>query len=102
MKLQLLAEVTKLETNLEYPKKPGTADRDYSKPQVEVITSTLRILANPEEVTGTITLPNVKLEHGAIYRFIVTDNPIAKVVQGVDAAVAEATEAVDRVMGGQQ
>jgi hypothetical protein len=95
MKINVLCQVTKLESLKRYPRK-ATGETDYSKEQESYTQSNLRVLDNAKGVTGNIQVES-QLEFGQLVRLMVdTEGP--EVVARIDQAVADCMAVVDRVV----
>ena len=90
MKVQVFAHVTKVEEKKEHPLKPDGINREWLKPQIPYIETTLTILDNKEKLVGTITVREA-LGFGTIHKiFINIDDPM-QVVDSVTDIPSEDT-----------
>ena len=80
MKISLLAEVSKIEKKSRYQNKSGTTEIDWELPQVDYTQSTVTILNNAEDITGSVSLSQ-KLEYGQLVKIIVDTGSPVQVVE---------------------
>lgn len=78
MKHTLIAEVIKVESTPEYQKKP-TGETDYSKPQVDVVYTTIKVLKNKESITGEFKLKEL-FHFGNLFK-VTVEHTESKVVE---------------------